>query len=40
MRAHTYKIKRYFAYRRRLYENQDFNKDLNAAIPTNIFVQG
>ncbi|CAF0801845.1 unnamed protein product [Rotaria sp. Silwood1] len=40
MRAHTYKIKRYFAYRRRLYENQDFNKDFNVSTTTNISIQG
>ena len=36
MRAHTYKIKRYFAYRRRLHEDQD----PNLSITTNISVQG
>ncbi|CAF2312703.1 unnamed protein product [Rotaria sp. Silwood2] len=40
MRAHTYKIKRYFAYRRRLHEDQDLSKDLNVSITTNISVQG
>jgi len=37
MRGHTYKIKRYFAYRRRLTEDQD-----HPPIPlsTNIPIQG
>ncbi|CAF4727784.1 unnamed protein product [Rotaria sp. Silwood1] len=40
MRAHTYKIKRYFAYRRRLYENQYLNKDFHVSTTTNISIQG
>ena len=33
MRAHTYKIKRYFAYRRRLHEDQDGHKEPDNATP-------
>jgi hypothetical protein len=33
MRGHTYKIKRYFAYRRRLSEDQDLNISLSTDIP-------
>jgi hypothetical protein len=35
MRGHTYKIKRYFAYRRRLSEDQD----LNISLSTDISIQ-
>jgi len=35
MRGHTYKIKRYFAYRRRLSEDQE----LNISLSTDISIQ-
>ncbi|CAF3784188.1 unnamed protein product [Rotaria socialis] len=39
MRAQSYKIKRYFAYRRRLNENQELIKDLSVSVTANIPAQ-
>lgn len=36
MRAHTYKIKRYFAYRRRLYEDGNVTKTLDEPVSVQV----